>query len=477
VISRADLEERVGEWGLRHGVVEKDYVLGWLLWGIGSDELLGRTWAFKGGTSLHKCYVETYRFSEDLDFTVMPEGPVKAEELEPVLLAILGRVADASGLNFSQRPPLLKTHSSGKYTEGRVYYTGPLAAPQVAAVKLDLSSSEQVVRPTVFRKIAHAYPDELPGEATVRCYSFEEVFAEKIRAMGERGRSRDLFDIVNLFRRRDSALDAASLRAVLTDKCQTKGVPIPTLDSIRESIVYSELEAEWVQMLSHQLPALPPVKDFWDELPNLFAWLAGTLEEKTLGSMPVTAAEAADEEVVPETGQPWRPSARVQVWGQGVPLEVVRFAAVNHLLVNLRYNNSWRHIEPYCLRRTRAGNLLLHAVKSESGESRSYRVDKIQKVEATNVPFAPRYQIEFNSDGPLAAPQLSRRTATLSTVPSARPRAYPKVPYSAHGRYFITCPYCQKRFRRDTPDTRLNAHKTQWGSFCTGSGKSGYLSH
>ncbi len=69
MISRADIDQRVREWGLREDVIEKDYVIGWLLWGIGSDATLGEKWAFKGGTSLRKCYVETYRFSEDLDFT------------------------------------------------------------------------------------------------------------------------------------------------------------------------------------------------------------------------------------------------------------------------------------------------------------------------------------------------------------------------------------------------------------------------
>jgi hypothetical protein len=41
VITRAVLDERVREWGLRDDVVEKDYVLGWLLWGIGANKSLG----------------------------------------------------------------------------------------------------------------------------------------------------------------------------------------------------------------------------------------------------------------------------------------------------------------------------------------------------------------------------------------------------------------------------------------------------
>jgi predicted nucleotidyltransferase component of viral defense system len=54
MISRAALQVRAGEWGLTEEVVEKDYVLGWLLWGIGSDPVLGERWVFKGGTCLKK---------------------------------------------------------------------------------------------------------------------------------------------------------------------------------------------------------------------------------------------------------------------------------------------------------------------------------------------------------------------------------------------------------------------------------------
>ena len=38
MISRLDLDQRVREWGLSEEVVEKDYVIGWVLWGIGSHE-------------------------------------------------------------------------------------------------------------------------------------------------------------------------------------------------------------------------------------------------------------------------------------------------------------------------------------------------------------------------------------------------------------------------------------------------------
>ena len=108
MITRADIVDRVREWGLRESVVEKDYVIGWLLWGIGSDPRLSAGWAFKGGTCLKKCYIETYRFSEDLDFTILPEGLMEPSDLGPVLRGVLDRINQESGIDFSGREPRLR---------------------------------------------------------------------------------------------------------------------------------------------------------------------------------------------------------------------------------------------------------------------------------------------------------------------------------------------------------------------------------
>ena len=66
-----------------------------------------RQW-LKGGTSLKKCYIETWRFSEDLDFTVIPGGPDKPETIEPIIKRILERVHEESGIDFSIKPPTFK---------------------------------------------------------------------------------------------------------------------------------------------------------------------------------------------------------------------------------------------------------------------------------------------------------------------------------------------------------------------------------
>lgn len=449
MISRTELNERVQEWGLREDVVEKDYVIGWLLWGIGSNPRLSASWAFKGGTCLKKCYLETYRFSEDLDFTVLPGGAIKANEVTTLLEEIFGRIYEQAGVDFRVRPAVLRMRPDGNSAEGRVYYRGPRNAPGVASIKLDLTEAEQVIRPTVLRQISHPYPDQLPAPATIRCYSFEELFAEKLRAMGERSRPRDLYDIVNLFRRKEFRPHAELIRSVYVQKCETKGVEVFTLDFLENSPYRVELETEWANMLGHQLPVLPPFENFWQELPRLFAWLDGKLAPEELPS--ISIAEGEDTE--------WAPPSTVWVWGQKVPLEPVRFAAANYLCVELGYGDTRRLIEPYGLRRTKAGYLLLYAVKTATDELRAYRVDRIQSIQVTNTTFKPRYPVEFASVGPLIAPPIKR-------VDSLGTHYKPSRSGVVH---VIECSYCGKQFKRSTDDTHLRPHKDKGGVFdCPG---------
>lgn len=125
MISRADIDDRVRRWELREDVVEKDYVLGWVLWGIGTEPGLHDTWIFKGGTCLKKCYIETYRFSEDLDFTVLETGPIEPERVLEAITGVLDRVNQESGIDFALTEPVCRSRPSGRSAEARIYYRGP----------------------------------------------------------------------------------------------------------------------------------------------------------------------------------------------------------------------------------------------------------------------------------------------------------------------------------------------------------------
>ncbi|MHB8657696.1 MAG: nucleotidyl transferase AbiEii/AbiGii toxin family protein [Solirubrobacteraceae bacterium] len=452
MIARADIVERVREWQLTEEVIEKDYVLGWLLWGIATDPMLGERWVFKGGTCLKKCYIETYRFSEDLDFTVLPGGPLRPEDVAPRLASVLARITDASGIDFSSRKPALRLRPGELTAEGRIYYVGPRGTPGPARVKVDLAADETVIRPPVMQDIAHPYPDG-PLAAKVRCYSFEELFAEKLRALGQRARPRDLYDVVNLFRRNDLRLYPDVIREALEQKCAVKDVPPPSAVQFNDATLRATLEADWANMLAHQLPVLPPAQSFLDELPQLFGWLDGTVVFEAMPSFPAQADEDTS----------WSPPPTAATWGVGIPLESLRFAATNHLLVELGYQGSTRLIEPYALRRSRAGRLLLHAERADGSGHRTYGVDAIAGLRVTTTPFTPRYPIEFSARGPLHAPPQSR-----SSVGPRPPRGQSRrVPYG-RPEYIYACNVCGREFAHSRRNSALHKHNDPHGYPCRG---------
>ena len=56
MIDKREILETASSLSLLPSVVEKDYVLGWMLAGLNAHEDLSESWVFKGGTCLKKCY-------------------------------------------------------------------------------------------------------------------------------------------------------------------------------------------------------------------------------------------------------------------------------------------------------------------------------------------------------------------------------------------------------------------------------------
>ena len=289
MIDRRELLASAGNLGLLPNVVEKDYVLGWLLAGIFNHPALQESWVFKGGTCLKKCYFETYRFSEDLDFTLPEKSHLDLDFLVTAFREIGEWVYEQTGIELPSDKVHFEVfqnqrgHPAG---QGRISYRGPIAprSDNLPRIKLDLTADEVLVLPPIKRPVSHGYSDSPDGGMHARCYSYEEVFAEKVRALAERARPRDLYDVINLFRHDEFHPAAPVIRDALLKKCTFKGIPFPTLAAL--SPLRAELEADWVVMLNHQLPALPPVDAFWNELPALFAWLEEGRQPAVMAAYP-----------------------------------------------------------------------------------------------------------------------------------------------------------------------------------------------
>ena len=411
MIQRQELLDLAADFGLQPNVVEKDYALGWLLAGIGNHPAKRDTCVFKGGTCLKKCFFETYRFSEDLDFTLTDPAHLDEVFLRNLFQEIGEWVYEQVGLVLPPEARKFDVYTNprgGTSAEGRVGYRGPLGrAGDAPRIKLDLTDHERLVLPIDRREVHHPYSDKPPQGIQVATYCFEEVFAEKMRALAERLRPRDLYDVVHLYRRKELSPDRPRLMHALREKCAFKGIDVPDLRSIRESPLANELQISWSQMLAHQLPELPPFDGFWAELPDIFDWLYERAAQPVLKAVAVSA----------ETDTGWRMPAMASSWrglGIGAPLEVIRFAAANRLCVQLDYRKESGErtrpvIEPYSLRRTRDGNYLLYGVKADTGEDRAYRVDRISGARATKRAFKARYLVELTETGPQPVPDMSLR--------------------------------------------------------------------
>jgi len=459
MIDRREIIEVAKVLSLRPQVIEKDYVLGWLLAGINRNPILAPSFVFKGGTCLKKCYFETYRFSEDLDFTISDPGLID----EPILMGAFTEVCEwlyqESGIETFADRLRFKIYTNPrdeKSCQGRFYYRGPVSPRgDPPRIKLDLTADEVLVLEPAIREVNHSYSDAPERGIHARSYAFEEVFGEKIRALGERCRPRDLYDVIHLYRREWVPTLAQSVLDVLKKKCRFKGIGLPTLDALLPR--RAELDAAWEDMLAHQLQALPPVDQFWSALTEFFRWLYAP----TASSMPEGAA-------VSSSGAPvFRSELGGGTLGyvQGAPaMESIFFAAANRLCIDLGYKNRIRRLEPYSLRRTNDGNLLFFGAKAESGEIRCFRVDRIQSAVVTRQSFAPRYAVELTSSGPLSIPRAQSGRPYGSNLE----RSQSFSPHSHGIRYVHECVACGRRFAHKTNSTTLKPHKDKGGSPCPG---------
>lgn len=461
MIDRREIIDAATRQGLNPHIIEKDFVLGWLLAAINAHEDLASTWLFKGGTCLKKCFFETYRFSEDLDFTLTDPAHLDEDFLHETFAEIGEWMYEETGIEMPAEQQEFDIYSNPRGNiscQGKLSYRGPIS-PRSGGwprIKLDLTADERVVLPPALVPIFHPYSDVPEDGMRVLAYAYEEAFGEKIRALAERARPRDLYDVINLFRNAEARPSPSVLLDVLRQKCSFKGIPVPRFTNLE--LYRADLEGGWSTMLTHQLPALPPVEAFWNELPLFFEWLEG-------GKAPIVPAAyavGAGETVLREQ------TFRLPVSGVAQSfIEIIRFAAASRLCVELDYQDLTRRIEPYSLRRTQDGNVLLHAFNADKGEHRSYRVDRIAAARITSQTFAPRYAIELSPHGPvMVAPATrsssgssGRRVSTRKICSSVR---------STGPTYVYECSYCGKRFRRKRQSSRLNPHKDKHGNRCPG---------
>jgi predicted nucleotidyltransferase component of viral defense system len=147
--------------------IDKDWALGHLLNALYSFDDFSNNFIFKGGTCLRKCYYENYRFSEDLDFTLLDESLVVDKSLISRYLFIAEK---NSGIKFGKNI-VINRQSHNDQPQGYeiiIPFWGidhkpnqrPL--PEIrwqSKIKIDISFSEKLILRPVVKPIFHPYSD------------------------------------------------------------------------------------------------------------------------------------------------------------------------------------------------------------------------------------------------------------------------------------------------------------------------------
>jgi predicted nucleotidyltransferase component of viral defense system len=275
---RNRLQEARKRLGLPWEILERDYVLSWLLAAVSHVNVLRDTLVFKGGTALRKCFLGDYRLSEDLDFSGLANVPV-GEEMERAIRELCDRAeslldeyapVEIVCERYTEREP----HPGGQEAF-TVRFRLPWQRKPQTRVMVETAVDEKVLKPVQKRSIIHEYGE--PLEAQVQVYGLEEIVAEKLRAilqhtekLHERGwsrsRARDYYDLWCVFRTYRNQLELSDFSPFLRAKCAVRNVSFRSPNDFFDKTMINYVEKTWEHWLGPLVADLPDFQTVIGEL-------------------------------------------------------------------------------------------------------------------------------------------------------------------------------------------------------------------
>lgn len=199
MLSRQELESEMALRRLSVIQTEKDYIQNMLLFAIYS--IAGKELVFKGGTCLYKIY-RLNRFSEDLDFSL-----VKRLDFKKLLNKVLYTMA-AAGMYGKIKS--FKKHQNQANID--LEFRGPLYngnQKSTCFIGLDISMRERPLLEAEKQTIYSNYRD-IP-DFGVFAMNLKEILLEKIAAVYNRKKARDVYDIWFLLKQKNVMIDFSLL--------------------------------------------------------------------------------------------------------------------------------------------------------------------------------------------------------------------------------------------------------------------------
>lgn len=246
-------------------MIDKDYALEWLLYGIYHPSSKIRTHLiFKGGTAIRKIFFpNTWRFSEDLDFTALPD--TDPEFIKSGLEEIYGILDSECGIKYEGDINALRSNNA---ILGSVHFIGPLGMKN--KIKIDISRIEKMVDLPVIQTVTVSYDDL--SNFPINGYTLNEVISEKIRSLMQRTKVRDYYDVWKIFNQ-DNSFDTSLIGNMVQRKCIINEIEYDPA-KIFDSIHLNGLQENWEINLNRLVvEKLPNPEDVFNELKDILSFL------------------------------------------------------------------------------------------------------------------------------------------------------------------------------------------------------------
>lgn len=249
MIKPGEIQKKAREVGVRDQQIEKDYILSWILQSIAQHEQLSKAIVFKGGTVLKKVYFVDYRFSEDLDYTLLNTN-ISNEQIFEWFAETFEYIQEEANIP-------LEIVDNNEHQDGGINfyisYVGPLGGLGAnKKVKVDISRSEILVFDPVLQDVFLGYSDQ--EEHQLLCYPLEEVLVEKMRSVMQRMQARDFYDIWYLLEIHE--MDVGFYMAEFRAKCESKEIdPTEFLTKLDQRL--PQYKGRWKSSMADQIPNLP----------------------------------------------------------------------------------------------------------------------------------------------------------------------------------------------------------------------------
>jgi predicted nucleotidyltransferase component of viral defense system len=458
VITSEEIQAKAQEFEIHTSNVQRDYVFGWLLFGIFTISGLKDSIFVKGGNALRKGYFPETRYSNDLDFGI--PGDIGRDVLLSEINKICDAIQDKAGIVFvkdSNRVEEKFTATDAplpdlKVYEARVYFKDFHGGADhiKLRISMDVTRFDRVILPLQTRQVIHPYSDSDQLTCDIRCMKLEEIIASKLKCLMQRQHAPDLFDYAYAIKQLGGELDKKEVVRTLIRKTIFSRNPA-VLKRILLRTAFDYFREAWEKSVVCAKQAVIAVDD-------AIASITGDLE--------VLFEGFADNGFT-----------RFAYFDADLRAPIMH-AARTQTVLRIRYKGEERIVEPYSLkyqqRRDGVERGYFFAYKLSGGASgpgmRSFVPESMQAIEPTEVTFEPRFPVELSKAGEMPEKRyLFDPNKPMRAPRSTTGRKFGLSLRAQGSRYIFRCSVCGKKFTKTSYDASLRSHKNKNGYPCYGS--------